>query len=592
MWASERLQSPLPSLRIRPTNSACLTNFVVWLRATCIRFGQVGLTRYFSVLGLIPKQYQSTQANLSKLAAALSTEDAGALCWVTDYGHLLAWTGSGWQWGPGEQGSGMLQPFAVAPGGPGWHLCDGAAAVKYLKSDGTTGTVDLPDISTGSYAKLGPAYSKTVTPAQAPTISQPTFAGSPLAAHQHLVPFVAGGGTLYALPGYGVGSGVTANNAIAMGAGGQTGVTPDLTSAVTAGTPSGTVSQPHGHLTRRPGSKLSGSSLLQAITMSLFGDVLGYINSGRAAKSVSDANIAAEHGILDATQNATTAIETQLGKAYNDVGQAGVNVTSAADRANQGLDTALGNANGSLQSLLAGINGAVQPYMAGGQQGEKQLMDYAASNPQFSFNLNDYLNSPAMKFEMDQGTNAITNSLAAQGIGGSGKALTDLTTYGQGLAAKYYGQAFDQAQQQFQTNQNTTLANLTALINSGLQGTSLYSAANQNLGERMSSNTLNTSQVQGANTISAANTNASLQQFLASLGLQGQEAAGRESMQGALDAGNYAVGAGQAHAQGIMNQGASLVSGINDLASMISPLVGSIPLPGGGATTVSGMIGG
>src|SRR5690242_11235208 len=60
--------------------------------------------------------------------------------------------------------------------------------------------------------------------------------------------------------------------------------------------------------------------------MSLFGDVVGFLGAGRAAGAIGNANIAGEHGVLNATQGATTGIESQLGKAYNDVGQAGANV--------------------------------------------------------------------------------------------------------------------------------------------------------------------------------------------------------------------------------------------------------------------------
>lgn len=117
----------------------------------------------------------STSATQSQLAALSLTIAPGTLVEVTDYAHVLRWTGTAWQWGPGENGSGMLVPFAVAPTGSGWHLCDGTAGVSYLKADGTLGTVTLPNTAgSAAYLKLGPAYSATITAAAVPTITSPT----------------------------------------------------------------------------------------------------------------------------------------------------------------------------------------------------------------------------------------------------------------------------------------------------------------------------------------------------------------------------------------------------------------------------------
>ncbi len=112
----------------------------------------------------------STQANLATLAASLTTADTGTLVNVTDYGHLLMWTGSAWSWAPGEQGSGMLVLFEIDPTGVGWHLYDGAT-VNYLKADGTTGSVTLPNLAgTAAYPKAGSPNSGP-NAAVAPTLS-------------------------------------------------------------------------------------------------------------------------------------------------------------------------------------------------------------------------------------------------------------------------------------------------------------------------------------------------------------------------------------------------------------------------------------
>lgn len=198
------------------------------------------------------------------------------------------------------------------------------------------------------------------------------------------------------------------------------------------------------------------------------------------------------------------------------------------------------------------------PGIASGTQGNAGLQAYAASNPQFQFDPSTYLNSGAMKFQEQQGDEAVQNSATAAGLGNSGNTAKALDQYNQGVASTYYNQAETQAQNQFQLNQNTTLANLQALINSGNTANSQNNTAVMGLGGQ-----------QATNTIGAANTNATLQQFLASLGLQGQTAAGQESLSGAKTAGDFAVGAGDARAAGIIGQGAAVTNGASDLASML-----------------------
>ncbi len=113
-------------------------------------------------------------ATLSSIPT-LGTDDAGFLFGVSDYGHLLRWSGTAWGWAPGDAGSGMMALFEIDPGA-GWHIYDGTANVPYLKSDGTTGTVTLPDLtSAGALA----AFLEGGSPNSGPTAAvAPTFTGS------------------------------------------------------------------------------------------------------------------------------------------------------------------------------------------------------------------------------------------------------------------------------------------------------------------------------------------------------------------------------------------------------------------------------
>jgi len=128
----------------------------------------------------------STQANLATLAATLTADDAGLLVNVTDYAHVLQWTGSAWQWGPGETGGGYLGLFDVAPSpGTGWKLIDGtgddgspigvAHPIKILKSDGTTrSNITAANMTGGAYPKAAGAYNGAVTAATVPGIAGST----------------------------------------------------------------------------------------------------------------------------------------------------------------------------------------------------------------------------------------------------------------------------------------------------------------------------------------------------------------------------------------------------------------------------------
>lgn len=127
-----------------------------------------------------------TQATLP---TNLTPNQKGFLVEVSDYGHTLRWNGTGWEWGPGDSGSGYVSGFLEAPTAPGWKLCDGST-VPRLNSDGTTTNVTLPNYTTASYLKLSvtanagpnaPSGATDAVTAGTPsgTNSAPTFTGTP-----------------------------------------------------------------------------------------------------------------------------------------------------------------------------------------------------------------------------------------------------------------------------------------------------------------------------------------------------------------------------------------------------------------------------
>lgn len=96
---------------------------------------------------------------LSNLRSGLTTNDVGYLFEVTDYDHVLQWTGSAWTWGPGEVGSGFIAFYVAAPssiGANAWQVCDGSTVARLNATGGTT-NVTVPDYSTPAYVKAATA---------------------------------------------------------------------------------------------------------------------------------------------------------------------------------------------------------------------------------------------------------------------------------------------------------------------------------------------------------------------------------------------------------------------------------------------------
>ncbi len=282
------------------------------------------------------------------------------------------------------------------------------------------------------------------------------------------------------------------------------------------------------------------------IVGSIAGGILGSQASTRAGKAVSNANIAAEHGVLSAAGGASSGL--------TDATQ------SAKEQVNQGTEFA----NNTLQRGFEGQRTNLQPYLDSGQQGINSLADYAASKPTFSFNPSDLQNDPGYQFQLGQGTAAINNSASARGLLTSGNTLQDLTKFGQGLAGTYYNDAFKRAQDTFNTNQNTTLNNLSTLSNFGLNASNQFNQASQNNSNQQAGNTLGAGYYGGNVGINTANT------------------LGNWNINAAKTAGDYAVGAGTATGEGILGSNNSLTSGVNGVVNGLPALLKQLGIGGGG----------
>lgn len=304
---------------------------------------------------------------------------------------------------------------------------------------------------------------------------------------------------------------------------------------------------------------------------SLAGDIFGFGGAGRAAGALSQADIAAMHGVLDATKAGQAGLQQAVGQGRTDL-QTGLQ-TGIGD-----VQTGMNRANTTLGGAINSIVGNVSPYMQAGNQGITGLMQYAQQNPQFSFdNPQQWMNSPAYQWQLQQGLDAIQNSAAGRGLGVSGNTLKDLTQYGQGLASTYYNDAFNRALQTYQTNRQSTLGNLTTLIGAGQFGAQQANQAQGNLGAQQAANQMGAGQFGGQANLSIGN-------LLANLGLGGAEDIARLGLQGATTAGNFGSAAGAARGAGILGQGnafSRILGGLTDGGDGGGGLLGAIgSIPG------------
>lgn len=276
---------------------------------------------------------------------------------------------------------------------------------------------------------------------------------------------------------------------------------------------------------------MSAGPLRRNNPMSLLSNILGYFGSNKAAGQVSQGNLNAMAGILGASQGGQDL------------------VAGAGERARTAVSGATDAGNQTLRDVAEGIKTNLDPYLSSGAAGVKNLQRLADTG--FKFSYDDYRNDPAFNFEMEQGRNAIQNSAAARGGVVSGNVLQDLTKFGTGLASTYYDQAFQRALKQFDANVDVNRG----LSDVGQIATGQFNTAQQNMGNRVSDNTIAAGKYAGDTDISAA-------EFMAGL----KERAARA-------AGPYAVASEEAHAAGTIGKNNAIAAIGMDLASLIKNLV-------------------
>lgn len=99
--------------------------------------------------------------DLVNIPGTLGTDDEGFSFWAQDFRHLYRWDGTAWDYAD-EDRAGRLIHWDNDPGS-GWQVCDGSTGITTSKADGTTDTIDVPDL-TDVYLRGG-AYTGAVNPA-------------------------------------------------------------------------------------------------------------------------------------------------------------------------------------------------------------------------------------------------------------------------------------------------------------------------------------------------------------------------------------------------------------------------------------------
>ena len=174
-------------------------------------------------------------------------------------------------------------------------------------------------------------------------------------------------------------------------------------------------------------------------------------------------------------------------------GVAGAVINSnAISGAAQSQANSAANANATDWNMYNQNVARMDPYVQAGNTATGQLNAWNAPGGQGSqqFNYQDYLNSPAMAFQMQQGQLALDRSAASRGVAMTPGTAQSEAAYNQGIGSQYYQQAFNN----FQTTQQNRFNQLASVAGMG-----------ENAAAGVGNNGLQTANITGQNTMNAAN---------------------------------------------------------------------------------------
>lgn len=212
------------------------------------------------------------------------------------------------------------------------------------------------------------------------------------------------------------------------------------------------------------------AALLGSAALGLGSSVISGVLGKSAADKAAEQQVKSQQQVIDTTKGAVAGGQSD--------------VTNATGQANDVLG----------QSLDRQTN-LYKPFVDAGTSSLTSLQDLASPtgelSKQFSFNPSDLASDPGYAFTLKQGQDAIARANASRGNLFSGSTLKSLADYTTGVSNTYFGDAFNRAQQTFNTNRQGALSRIStlqALAGMGLSGTAGSSGAIGDVASRESSN--------------------------------------------------------------------------------------------------------
>lgn len=147
---------------------------------------------------------------------------------------------------------------------------------------------------------------------------------------------------------------------------------------------------------------------------------------------------------------------------------------AAVERGQNDISTAASTASSWTAPAADWAQSLMMPYIKGGEGAETQLNDIlGAPVEKFSYDPSKVADDKGYQFTLQQGMKALEQSAAARGQALSGGQLKAISQFGEGNAATYENQFYNQALSTFDTNRDTLqqrVGNLFGQTSQGMQG--------------------------------------------------------------------------------------------------------------------------
>lgn len=153
-----------------------------------------------------------------------------------------------------------------------------------------------------------------------------------------------------------------------------------------------------------------------------------------------------------------------------------------------------------IQEKMKGERGALRTWQQSQEQMRQLNPEYGALTREFEFE-----KDPGYDWRMQQGQDAVEASAAARGGALGGRALKELTRYGQGFASNEYQNAYNR----FNTDQTNRFNRLATLAGVGQTSSNVLANASANTGNALGSNALQAGNAQAAGIVGSTNAIAS-----------------------------------------------------------------------------------